>query len=262
MSFYQERQIAEDLAQACRVLGAYDMTHAALGHVSYRLEGTDSMLIKGKGPNEVGLRYTRTRDIIKVDFDADMLDGPDDLQPPSESFLHIWIYKMRPDVKSVVHVHPEHAVLLTIARKEIIQTYSSFDGTSAGLARSGVPVYPSSRTIATPEQGEEFATCMGEKNVALMIGHGIAAAGDRIEQSTLNALALERLAKMTYKAYAIGTPHPIPEADQRAPREIIPEGGRRPRGSAGGVEGMMASWRYYVQTAEDRLGHQTARDED
>ena len=163
MGFYQERQIAEDLAQACRVLGAYEMTHAALGHVSYRLEGTDSMLIKGKGANEVGLRYTRTRDIVKVDFDANMLDGPNDLQPPSESFLHIWIYKMRPDVKSVVHVHPEHAVLLTITRKEIIQTYSSFDGSSAGLARDGVPVYPSSRTIATPEQGEEFANCMGQK---------------------------------------------------------------------------------------------------
>ena len=72
---------------------------------------------------------------------------------------------------------------------------------------------------------------MGDKNVALMTGHGIAAAGNCIEQSTLNALGLERLAKMNYKAYAIGTPHPIPEADQRAPREVIPEGGRRPRGS-------------------------------
>ena len=70
MSFYKEREIAENLAQACRVLGAYDMTHAALGHVSYRLED-DTMLIKGKGPNEVGLRYTRPRDIVKVNWDAD-----------------------------------------------------------------------------------------------------------------------------------------------------------------------------------------------
>src|SRR5205085_11400424 len=142
---YKERQIAEDLAQACRVLGAYDMTHAALGHVSYRVEGTDAMMIKGKGPNEVGLRYTRPRDIVTVDFNADMLDGPDDLQPPSESFLHIWLYKTRPDVKSVVHVHPEYALLLSITGKEIYQTYSSYHGSSASFARDGVPVYPSSR---------------------------------------------------------------------------------------------------------------------
>jgi hypothetical protein len=29
MGFYQEREISENLAQACRVLGAYDMTHGA-----------------------------------------------------------------------------------------------------------------------------------------------------------------------------------------------------------------------------------------
>ena len=59
---------------------------------------------------------------------------------------------MRPDVTSVVHVHPEHAVLLTIARKEIIQVYNAFDG-SASLARESIPVYPSSRTIASTGAG-------------------------------------------------------------------------------------------------------------
>lgn len=258
MSFYKEREIAEDLAQACRVLGAFEMTHAALGHVSYRIEGTDTMLIKGKGPNEAGLRYARTRDIVKVDFDANMLDGPDDLQPPSESFLHIWIYKTRPDVKSVVHVHPEHAVLLTITRKEIFPIYGAYHG-SSGLARDGVPVYQSSRTIADDQLGQDFAKVMGNHNAALMLGHGIAAAGNGIEQSTLNALNLEILARMMYKAYLVGTPQPIPESDRNVTREM-PEG-RRTRGSAGGVEGMMATWRYYVALAEDKLGRKTDRDD-
>src|SRR5207237_4974906 len=98
----------------------------ALGHVSYPLEGTDTMLIKGKGPNEVGLRYTKPRDIVKVDWGANMVDGPDDLQPPSERFLHIWVYKMRPDVTSVVHVHPEYALLLRIMAKEIYSAYGPY----------------------------------------------------------------------------------------------------------------------------------------
>ena len=72
------------------------MTHGALGHVSLRLGDSESMLIKGKGPAEVGLRYTQPRDIISVDFSANKLAGADDLQPPSESYLHIWLYKMRP----------------------------------------------------------------------------------------------------------------------------------------------------------------------
>jgi len=256
-SFYREREIAEDLAQACRVLGAFDMTHGALGHVSYRLED-DTMLIKGKGPNEVGLRYTRPRDIVKVDWDANMVDGPGDLQPPSESFLHIWIYKMRPEVMSVVHVHPEYSVLITMTGKEIVPAWASWRPGSA-FARDGVPIYPDGRTIATPEQGEELAECMGNKDVALMVGHGIAAAGDCIERSTMNALALETLCRELFKAYQIGTPQPIP-ADQIAPRPQ-PEG-RRPRGSAGGVEGMMASWRYYVSLAEERLGRRVEQQDE
>ncbi len=247
---YKEREIAENLAQACRVLGAYEMTHGALGHVSYRMED-DTMLIKGKGPNEVGIRYAQPRDIVRVNFDADMVDGPSDLQAPSESFLHIWIYKMRPEVMSVVHVHAEYPVLLSITGKEMYPAFASFRPGS-NLARAGIPIYPDARTIGTAEQGEEFAECMGNKDVAIMKGHGIAAAGDCIEKSTMNALALESYCKEMYKAYLIGTPMPIPDEQLGAPGPRDPNE-RRPRGSAGGAEGMMAGWRFYVSRAEEIL---------
>jgi len=94
-----------------------------------------------------------------------------------------------------------------------------------------------------------------------MVGHGIATAGEGIEQSTLNALALERLCRVTYKAYLIGTPNHLPEGDLAAPRRE-PGEGRRARGSVGGVEGMMATWRYYVAAAEERLGHRVDRNDE
>ena len=260
MSAYKEREIAEELAQACRVLGAYDMMHGATGHVSYRLDD-DTMLIKGKGPDQAGLRYSRGRDIIKVNFDAEMVDGPDGLQPPSESFLHIWIYKMRPEVKSVVHAHPEYSVLIGVTGKEIFPIYGPYRPGS-NLARDGVPIYPDSRTIGTNEQGEEFANCMGQKDVALMVGHGIASAGRGIEESTMNALALEMLCRTTYKAYLVGEPARLPEGilGRQGERRDMQE--RRPRGSAGGLEGMMASWRYYKSIAEERLGRRINDDDD
>ena len=92
---------AETVARACRVLGKLEVTHGALGHVSFRV-GESSMLIKGKGPDEVGLRYTRVEDIIEVTFDAEKVSGPEGLQPPSESYLHIWLYKLRPEVQSEI----------------------------------------------------------------------------------------------------------------------------------------------------------------
>jgi len=249
---YKERELAETVAQACRVLGAYDMTHGALGHVSYRLDGTDTMLIKGKGPNEVGLRYTQPRDIIRVDFDANTVDGPGDLQPPSETFLHIWLYKTRPEVRSVLHVHAEYSVLLSITGKEIVHSYGAFRPGS-NFARDGVPIYPSSVLIQTDALGKAVAETMGNKDVCILRGHGIATAGPSIEQCTMNALHLEKLAEMTYKQYLIGTPQPLPESDLNPP-SVYAEG-RKTRGSVGGIEGMMATWRYYVQVSEERLGH-------
>ena len=249
MSTYRERELAETVAQACRVLGAYDMTHAALGHISVRLDD-GTMLIKGKGPNEVGLRYTRTRDIIKVDMDANLVDGPDDLQPPSETFIHSWLYRSRPDVQSVLHCHAEYSVLLSITGKEIIHSYGAFRP-GANLARDGVPLYPSSVLIQTDELGQAVARTMGDKDVCILLGHGIATAGRSIEECTMNALALEKLAEVTYKSYLIGTPRPLPQSDLDAPR--LYEEGRKTRGSVGGREGMMATWRYYVSIAEERL---------
>jgi ribulose-5-phosphate 4-epimerase/fuculose-1-phosphate aldolase len=234
------------VARACRVLGKLDITHAALGHVSLRLGDSDAMLIKGKGPGEVGLRYTRERDIIAVDFDANKMEGADDLQPPGESYLHLWLYRQRPEIRSVIHVHPEHAVLLTICDKEILPIYGAF-GSGARLALQGVPTYQRSITIHNDALGEDFARFMGARDAALMRGHGVSVVGSGVEDATVRVMALNELVTMTYKAYLLGTPRAISDEDQAFMR-LPPEEGRR-RGSAVGSAGMLATWRYYCSLA-------------
>jgi ribulose-5-phosphate 4-epimerase/fuculose-1-phosphate aldolase len=236
---------SELIARACRILGKLDLTHGALGHVSLR-HGSGSMLIKGKGPDEVGLRYTRVDDIIEVTFDADKASGPQGLQPPSESYLHIWLYKLRPDVQSVIHVHPEHAVLLTICDKPILPIYGAY-GSGARLALDGVPTYPRSITIHDDALGEDFATFMGERQAALMRGHGVTVVGSSVEDAAVRTLALNELVTMTYKAYLLGTPQPISDEDQAEMRKPLDPSRRR--GTAGGEAGMLAIWRYYCSLA-------------
>jgi ribulose-5-phosphate 4-epimerase/fuculose-1-phosphate aldolase len=239
----------ELVAQACRVVGKLDVTHGALGHVSLRLGDSESMLIKGKGPGEVGLRYTQPDDVITVDFSANKLSGPADLQPPSESYLHIWLYRLRPEIRSVIHVHPEHAVLLTICGKEILPIYGAY-GSGARLALDGVRTYPRSITIHDDRLGEEFATFVGASNVALMRGHGVSVVGSGVEDATVRTMALNELVTMTYRAYLLGTPRPISAEDQAAMSQ--PPDPNRRRGSAGGDAGMRAQWRYYSSLAGEQ----------
>ncbi len=240
-------KMVELVAESCRVLGELEITKEALGHVSWRIPGTETMLIKGKGPGEVGLRFTKPEDVILVDFNANKLEGKDDLQPPSETFIHIWQFKTLPEVTSCIHMHPEHAVLLTICEKPIFPMYGS--GAGSRFAVDGIPTYPRSITVTTDHLGEDLAKVKGNRPVCLMRGHGVTVTGRSVEQASLNTIDLNELCTMTYKAYVLGDPKPIPDediAEYRKPPET-----NRPRGSAGGDSGMMARWRYFKMLADE-----------
>jgi hypothetical protein len=133
-------------------------------------------------------------------------------------------------------------VLLTICEKDILPIYGAY-GMGVRLAIEGVPVYPRSITIHDDKLGEEFAGFMGAKQVALMRGHGVTVTGKSVEDAAVRALTLNELVTMTYKAYLLGTPKSIPQEDIEAYRRPLDP--NRPRGSAGGDTGMLATWRYY-----------------
>jgi ribulose-5-phosphate 4-epimerase/fuculose-1-phosphate aldolase len=240
-----EQELAILVAEGCRILGKLDLTRFSLGHVSYRLDD-HSMLIKGKGANEVGLRYTEPEDIVKVDFNGNLLSGPDGLSAPSESFIHIWIYKTNPDVRSVVHVHPESAVLLTICGKQIRPIYASY-GMGSRIAIEGVPVYPRGIRIDSDELGRELAEFMGGRKCVLMKGHGVSVAGDSIEDSVVRTVTLNELTTMTYKAYLLGDPQEI--SAEEIEQYSTPYALDRKRGSAGGRAGLLAEYRYWRRLA-------------
>lgn len=233
------------VAAACRVLGQLGATHSTFGHVSCR-DGTDAMLIRGKGPDETGMRYTEPGDVVGVSFDVRKLTGRDGLRPPSESFLHAWLYRLRPDVEAVIHMHPESAVLLTMCGHGLRPVYGAY-GRGAQLAVDGVPTYASSLTISSHQRGKDFAEFMGDKRAVLMRGHGVAVVGRSIEEAVVTVMALKELTDMTYRALLIGTPATLP-ADEQA--EVgRPPSPDRPLGSAGGAGGVLAMWRYYLAAA-------------
>lgn len=239
------------VAQSCRILGKLDLTHAALGHVSMRLDDTKTMLIKAKGPSESGLRFTQSQDIITVDFEGNKVSGADGFWAPGECFIHTWLYKKRPDVNCVIHVHPEHAVLLTICEKEIYPIYGAYWPAATQIAADGVNVFPSSLLINDNLVGEEFADFVGSNDVALMYGHGITVVGTSVYDASVRAIALNQLVTMMYKAYAIGTPKRLPDSEIKQitkPRDTAAQ-----MGSATGEAGTLATWKYYAQLAGENV---------
>ena len=151
-------ELAERVARACRVLGRLELTHAALGHVSARLPGENKMLIRARGPGELGVRYTGADQVIEVDFDGKLVKPNDEgLAVPREIFIHSEIYLARPEIHSVIHIHPPAPMLFTICCKPLLPLYGAYDPSSAKLALDGIPTYERSVLIDTKERGVELA---------------------------------------------------------------------------------------------------------
>ena len=234
-----DRSARELVAKSCRILGGLELTKAATGHVSQRVG--DRVFIRARGGDEVGVRYTSSNEVIAIDLDGKKLDGPDGLVPPQEVFIHTWLYKTRPEVKSVIHIHPPTVVLFTICDKPLIPIYGAYDPSSVSLLLKGIPTYGRSITIHTDELGRDFTEAMGDKNVCLMRGHGITSAGASVEEATINAIRLNEVAEMNYRAYLLGNPRPIPDEDI----EVFRKMGQRAKDAGPNVH-MNSSWRYYA----------------
>src|SRR6266536_6222630 len=166
-------KLREQVAQSCRVLGKLNLTKEPSGHVSARVPGEERVLIKARGPEESGLRFVSARDIITVDFNGKKIVGDDGLDVPQEVFIHTWLYRTRPEVRCVVHVHPLTVVLFTICNKPLLPLFGAYDPSSLRLLMEGLASYPRSITVSDENLGEEFAGAMGEKPACLMRGHGI-----------------------------------------------------------------------------------------
>ncbi len=228
------------VAKSCRMIGGLELTKAATGHVSQRARDGQHILIRARGADEVGVRYTTAEEVIMVDMQGRKVDGPDGLAVPQEVFIHTWLYKTRPEVKSVIHIHPPTVVLFTICDKPLMPLYGAYDPSSLYLWLEGIPTYGRSVTINSDELGKDFTDAMGNKSTCLMRGHGITTAGASVEEATVTAIKLNELAEMNYRAHLLGDPKPIPEEDLAEYRRRFEK-----RGGISNSPHGQSSWRYY-----------------
>jgi L-fuculose-phosphate aldolase len=225
------------------MLGKLNLTKEPSGHVSARVPGQEKILIKARGPAESGLRYVSADDIITVDFAGKKLEGAEGLESPQEVFIHTWLYRTRPDVQCVVHVHPSTVVLFTICNKPLLPIFGAYDPSSLRLLVQGLSTYGRSITVSNEKLGREFAAAMGDKPACLMRGHGITTAGADVEEATVTAIKLNELAEMNYRAALLGNPQPIP------PEEIDVMVGAA--GRKGKSAHAVSTWRYYCRLLDE-----------
>jgi L-fuculose-phosphate aldolase len=214
-----DRELAEKLAPdrrsakqkfvlACRMLGAHGHWHGGLaGQITARGEqpGTYWTLRFGIGADEA-----TAADLILVDDDLRPLDGQS-LPNPAVRF-HLWVYRVRPDVQSIVHTHPPATTALSMTgqRLAIAHMDSTPFADNCGYLDDwpGLPI--------GDNEGEIIAGALGERKALLLAHHGLLTAGASIEEAAVLALWLEQAAQAQVRAAAIG---PIREVRPELARE-------------------------------------------
>jgi len=99
--------LSEQVAWACRILAMGDHGDYTLGHVSARSADGRHVLMKRYG---LGLEEVTPDDVLRIDLDGALLAG--DGRVHLEYVVHTEIYRVRPDVASVIHTHPPYTTAL------------------------------------------------------------------------------------------------------------------------------------------------------
>jgi L-fuculose-phosphate aldolase len=194
----------EKLVLACRMLGARGHWHGGLaGQITARGEkpGTYWTPKFGVGADEV-----TAADLILVDDDLRALDGKS-LPNPAVRF-HLWVYRVRPDVQSIVHTHPPAVTALSMTGQRLAVAHMDstpfYDNCGYLGDWPGLPI--------ADNEGEVIAGALGRRKALLLAHHGLLTAGATIEEAAVLAIWLEQAAEAQVRAAAIG---PI--------REVRPE---------------------------------------
>ena len=187
--------LREQLALACRMLvneGLLDQS----GHISARLpDDPDAFLIH---PHRLSRYHVTADKLLVVDMQGEVRQG--DGRPPSERFIHAGIYRARPEVGSVCHIHSRMATVFSIAGRPLraITNYATF------LGPEPLPVYADPRHVDTPEKGDALAAALGQHAAALMRAHGAVIVGADVQEAFAASVYLEENALRAYMALQIG----------------------------------------------------------
>ena len=168
------------------------------GNLSVRLDdrhilATPTAMCKG---------MMKPSDLVIVDMDGRHVSGRRSVS--SEIAMHLLIYKMRPDVRGVVHAHPPTATGFAAAGLPLNQPLVCEVVIGLGsipLAKYGTP--------GTPELTRGLEPLIPQYDAILMSNHGVVAYGVDLHSAYMKMETVEHFAQIALVTHLLGRQQPL-----------------------------------------------------
>jgi len=210
-----EKQLRIQLAAAYRILAHLKMDDLTYTHLSARLPGSDSYFIY---PFGLLFEEVIASSLLKVTLDGEILEGAESQYNQTGYVIHGSIYKCRPEINAVFHLHTTAGVAVSAMECGLLPlsqfsfhfynrlAYHDYDSLALDYRR----------------QGQNLAQDLGSEKALILRNHGTLTCGETIHEAFLYAYFLEQACKVQCAALANGGKVliPSPEVCEKAAQDL------------------------------------------
>lgn len=186
------KRLEKEIIEYGKLCGIKNFTPGYSGNISARYK--NGLLITASGSSN---GYLKKENIVHTDFDGNSLEKGK--KPSSEKFLHIEIYKRRPDINYIIHVHAPYLSSFASAGKNLmspIMAENVFYFGGIPLAEYALP--------STMELVDKTVKFFKEYDAVLMANHGFIVGAKTIEDAYLKLELAESYAQVVLNTEILG----------------------------------------------------------
>ncbi len=169
------------------------------GHITYR-QPDGTLLV-----NPWGLTWDEVRasDIMRIDLDGNVLEGPWTVTPAIT--LHLELHKARHDIGVAVHNHSRWGTVWA----DLHRVPPVYDQTSAMVPGDPALYDDFGGSVDAVENARACVEALGEGRMALLANHGVLVVGTDIAQAHHRSVVLEWRCRQAWHVEALGAGVPV-----------------------------------------------------
>ena len=220
-----EWEAREELAAAFRAAYHYGWNRTISNHFTVRLPDQPTQFLMN--PRGLGWHEITASDLVKLDFDGNVLSETELLPGPAGLNFHSAILKAKPEIACTMHLHPMPGVIVSTL-EEGLQFY---DQDSCAIYGQ-VSYHPFEGLAQEKDEAPRIIADLGDKFTMIMCNHGLLSIGRTIGEAFTYMDRLIHACETQVRVLATGAKaRPVPkEVCEHTYRQMEARRGNKPGG--------------------------------